>query len=122
MLSKKDLLPKLGKYCFIYGVVIAVLTSFFFAAYPLLVIYTAPILVIFGLVVGFLNVGGKETKDFLLMIVAIIIMFSMAGSGLAYLTNIKYIGAILTNIMAFILPAGVVVALRDIYHLAAPKK
>lgn len=120
--TKVSLMPKIGKYSFIYGVVIAVLTSFFFAAYPLLVLYTAPVLVILGLAVGFLNIAEKESKEFLLAILALIIMFSLAGSGIAYLTNIKYVGAILTNIMAFVMPAGVVVALKVVYSLAFPKK
>lgn len=111
---------KVGHYSFVIGVIIAILLGL---ALPLGATTTAwltSLLVVLGLIVGFMNVTGKETKEFLI-VAAILVLVSFAGAS-ENLGSVLYIGAyikgIFNGIMAFIVPATVVVGLKDILSLA----
>lgn len=112
---------RIGKYAFIIGVVIAVLLGLAIpglaGATPLL----TSLLVVLGLVVGFMNVHGKATKDFLL-IATILVLVSYASSAGAILGSVqiigKYLQGIFSSIMAFVVPAVLVVGLKAVYAMA----
>ncbi len=111
---------KVGHYSFIIGVIIAVILGL---ALPLGANTTAwltSILVVLGLIVGFLNVTGKETREFLI-VALILVLVSYAGNAVASLSDVMYIGPFLGGIfkaiMAFVVPATVVVGLKDIWSL-----
>ena len=116
---------QIGKYSFIAGVVIAVLLGL---AIPALSAANAArgwlytLLVLLGLVVGFLNVSGKETKDFLMVTVALVIVAYAAGAQISSWGDVQFVGKYLTgifgNIVAFVVPASVVVALKETWDLA----
>ena len=109
---------RVGNYSFIIGVIIAIVLGIFSlgGATPIL----ASLLVVLGLIVGFLNVTGKETKEFLLVAVVLIIATSMGGAS-ATLGGVQYIGqylsGVFTQVLAFVVPATVIVALKDIWGL-----
>ena len=112
---------KIGNYSFIVGVIIAVVLGL---AAPMLgeaTPWLVSLLIILGLIVGFLNVSGKETKEFLLVAVALVIV-AFAGSASGTLGGVLYIGQYIQGmfdaIMAFVVPATVVVGLKDIWALA----
>lgn len=111
---------KVGDWAFIIGAVLAILAGFIPSIPQVLLI-----LAILGLVVGFINVTGKETTAFL---VAAIALLTAGAGGSIILQEIQavpvtlfatYIGAILGNIVAFVAPAALVVALKEIYALAS---
>ena len=110
---------RVGNYSFIIGVIIAIVLGVFSlgTATPIL----ASLLVVLGLIVGFLNVTGKETKEFLLVAAVIIIAASMGAGAGAYLSGVTVIGNYLAGIfgqlLAFIVPATIVVGLKDIWSL-----
>jgi hypothetical protein len=109
---------RVGNYSFIIGVILAIVLGVVSlgSATP----WLASLLVVLGLVVGFLNVTGKETKEFLLVAIVLIIAAAMGGAS-ATLGGVQYIGAylsgIFTQVLAFVVPATVVVALKDIWAL-----
>ncbi len=109
---------RVGNYSFIIGVIIAIVLGIVSlgAATP----WLASLLVILGLIVGFLNVVGKETKEFLVIAAVLIIAAAMGGAA-ATLGGVEVIGAylqgIFTQLLAFVVPATVVVALKDIWRL-----
>ena len=114
---------QIGNYSFIIGVIIAVVLGL---AAPKLGTATAwlwSLLVVLGLVVGFLNVSGKETKEFLWVTVALVVV-AYAGSAQvdSWGTKVKIIGPFLkqsfNSILAFVVPASIVVALKDVWELA----
>ncbi len=96
-----------GNWAFLIGLVIALLAGF------VNIPFYALILVLLGLVVGFLNVSAKETHGFLVATVALIVAGSanlnMVWSGLTI---------ILGNIVTFMAPAALVVAIKALYELA----
>lgn len=112
---------QIGNYSFIIGVIIAVVLGLAAPALGAAQIWLASLLVVLGLIVGFLNVTGKETKEFLLVAVALVIV-AFAGSASKTLSEVQIIGpylnGIFNSILAFVVPASVVVALKDIWALA----
>ena len=103
---------KIGNYSFVVGVVIALLLGLL-SAFDVSGAYTpwlTAILVLCGLIVGFLNVTGKETKEFLLVAAVLIIAAGMGGAG-ASLSNLgapsvigilgKLVAGIFTQLLAF---------------------
>lgn len=116
---------KIGHYSFIIGVIIAVLLGLIPAtmlggSYK----WIASLLVVLGLVVGFLNVPSKETKEFLLVAVVLVITAGVGtgASSISVLKGVTVIGpwlaGVFEQLLAFIIPATVVVALKDILALA----
>lgn len=112
---------KIGSYSFIVGVIIAVILGLAASMLGDLAPWLTSLMIILGLIVGFLNVAGKETKEFLLVAVALVIV-SFAGSAGAIFGNVEIIGlyiqGVFTQIMAFVVPATVVVGLKDILAIA----
>ncbi len=101
---------QLGKWAFIVGIVICVVAG---------VIVAEPwmfwLLAILGLIVGFMNVTGEETKTFLLA--AIGLMLSATA-----VMNVPLVGvavtAVLANVVAFIAAAVLIVALKTLFEVA----
>jgi len=113
---------QIGNYSFIIGVIIAVVLGL---AAPKLGVAQAwlwSLLIVLGLVVGFLNVSGKETKEFLWVTVALVLVAYAGSAQIEKWANVQLIGpwlkAIFDSILAFVIPASVVVALKDVWELA----
>jgi hypothetical protein len=111
---------RVGNYSFIIGVIVAIVLGVFTSGLGTATPWLASLLVVLGLIVGFLNVTGKETKEFLLVGAVLIIATSMGGASAA-LGGVQYIGqylsGVFTQVLAFVVPATVVVALKDIWSL-----
>ena len=116
---------QIGNYSFIIGVIIAVVLGLAAPRLGPAETWLFSLLVVLGLVVGFLNVSGKETKEFLWVTVALVVV-AFAGSAQvnSWETKVQIIGpylkAIFDSILAFVVPASVVVALKDVWELAKP--
>ena len=104
-----------GSWAFIIGVIIAVIAGLFKGSgNPWVVL----VLVIIGLIVGILNITGKEAMSFLLASTALVII-STFGQSLGAVSYIgPYLQSILSAILAIIVPATIIVALRAIWALA----
>lgn len=112
---------KIGNYSFIVGVILAVVLGLFQPQLGPATPWLVSLVIILGLIVGFLNVTGKETKEFLLVAAVLIIAAGVGGAGQTF-GQVEIIGAylqgIFTQVLAFVVPATVVVALKDIGDLA----
>lgn len=104
-----------GKWAFIIGIIIAVISGF----------WTVPavtlVMVILGLLVGFLNVTGEETQIYLVASVALMIIGAtlLNQTVLSTLTSVlgDWLQSVLTNFVAFVTASALVVALRAIIVL-----
>ncbi len=107
---------QIGGWAFIAGVIIAILVGLV----PLdaaTTSYATLVMVVLGLVVGFLNVPDKETTPFL---IAAIALLAAGNAGLSTIPAVgSYVTNILSNIVAFVAPAAVVVALKQVYTFAS---
>ena len=101
----------LGGWAFIIGVIIAVLIGLFGTLNSLWL----GILVVLGLLVGFLNVNSAESTDYLLAAVALVIV---AAFGRDVMSGIPLLSNVLEAIMALVVPATVIVSLKAIYSFA----
>ena len=112
-----SMVAKIGSWAFIIGIIIALLVGIFTrgAGNPI----TTSILIVLGLIVGFLNVTGKETTPFLLASLALVIVASFGGDVLGKVATIgPYLQGILNAIMTFVIQATIIVSLKAIWALA----
>jgi len=115
---------KVGEIAFVLGVVLAVIIGLIGSYLGTLGPWLISLLILLGLIIGFVNIGSKETKDFVWMAVALVLVI-YAGGASGTLTTLLYVGeylsGVLSAVMAFVVPATVVVALKEIYALAQMK-
>jgi urease accessory protein UreF len=114
-MAKPTLLQKIGTWSFIGGCLIALAAGIWDLS-PVII----SILIILGLIVGFLNVTGEETTAFLLATVSLVIV---AAVGADVLGQVDVIGPtlerVLVTFITFVIPATIIVACKAIYSLAA---
>lgn len=115
---------KVGEYSFIVGVVIAIILGLALPISATIQDWLTSVLVLLGLIVGFMNVAGKESKDFL-AVATMLVIVAYAGGAAAELGKVEIIGpylrGILASILTFVVPAVVIVALKQIRALAENK-
>ena len=104
-----------GFWAFIVGLVISLVAGVFLPANGLLVL----ILVVLGIVIGFLNITPKETQALLLAAIALIVVGNAFGS-LTLLNIDKYIGGILFYVTVFVSPAAVIAAIKTLWAIGKP--
>lgn len=115
-------MESLGRWAFILGVVIAIIAGLVGGWVVSYMPWVLLVLVILGLVVGFLNLAAKEFNDFLLASIALILVGTIAN-----LVSIdivvpllgSVIQAMINNIAAFVAPAALVVSVKAVYSLAS---
>ena len=102
------MMDKIGKIAVVVGIVIAIVAGFFNFTQP----WFGWLLAVLGLVVGFMNVTGTESKTFLLAGIGLL----MVGSSV---DNVPVIGEMLTSflgyIIAFMAPAILIVSLKSLF-------
>ena len=76
-------------------------------------------LIALGTAVGLLNIKRDETQSFMLMMVSLVIISSLGGAVVAKIPTFGlYIEGILLSVLTFVIPAGVIVAFKEIIVLA----
>lgn len=104
---------KIGKIVFLAGVAIAILA----ALIPQFELYKNTILwflVCAGFLVGVLNITPKEETRFLVAVVALLVISNSLGK----LAELGWLSGLLSYVDAFVVPAGLLVALKSIWDLA----
>ncbi len=110
----------IGKYAFLGGIAIAVLAGIFAGIRNFGL--TSVALVILGLIVGYMNVGKRERLEFL---VATIALLMLGTAGITTVTALiakaitldagQMLQSILGNLVAFVSPAALIVAIESIW-------
>jgi len=104
---------KIGHWSFLIGIVLAIIAGFV----PQLQTPTITwVLVLLGLIVGFLNITAKEVQEFLIATIALVIAADAAADIIALGLTMSMI---LSNIVTFVFPAALLVALKAIWTLAS---
>ncbi len=115
MAKSKNAMEKVGAWSFIIGVILAIIAGIFFGASAVV----TSILIILGIIVGFLNITDRETSAYLLASVSLVIVTSLGGAVLGNVAVVgMYLESILGAILTFVIPAVIIVALKAIYSLA----
>jgi hypothetical protein len=120
---------KIGIYAFLLGIIIAVIVGLLatYAATSLgatTLGVTTAIVVVLGLIVGFLNISEKQITPFLIAVIALAVSGVVAGTAsLTYLNFIPTLGTLVANVVGnitmFVVPAGIVVAIKAIWDMAS---
>ena len=112
----------LGAYAFLVGVVLAIVMGLFNDSLNEAsgVFYSA--LVLIGLVVGFMNVGDKDSKTFLVASLALVIVGALGNDPLIYISKSNWVVNALRNILVSLLvlfvPATIIVALKTVFSIS----
>jgi hypothetical protein len=114
-MDKAQTLSSIGFWAFIVGLIIALVAGIFFPGNWIV----AVILLILGIIIGFLNITAKETMLFLVATIALIIV----GNAFAVITvgDIgKFLGNILSYVAALMAPAAIIVAIKALWAIGKP--
>jgi hypothetical protein len=106
-------MEKIGRWAFIAGLIITVIAGFVNVGEMGLAA-----LVVLGVIVGILNVTGKEVQPFLLGTVALMLVGAGLGS---VLSTLPYIPGILSAFVSFVAGAALIVALKEVYAITSSK-
>ena len=119
---------KVGSYAFLLGVIIALIAGIVAAADAIMgsammagaAGWIALILVILGLIVGFLNIKDKHITDFLIATIAVAMIGLVALNPATIVVDpiVVLINAIVGNIVTLVAPAALIVGLKQILSLA----
>lgn len=106
----------LGKWAFIAGLVLAILSGF------LVIPGLSLVLFLLGITVGFMNINKKDITPYLVAIIALIVVSSsimlMDEPYLATM-GLGMIKSVLANFTAFVSASGLVIAIRSILMLGS---
>ena len=104
-MAKSNVITKdqLGAWSFILGLALAIILAF-------VAVNFAWLLILLGIIVGLLNIQDKEVTQFLVAAIALIAVGSAD-------VNILGIPLILSNIVTFVSPAAVIVAVKAVYAI-----
>jgi hypothetical protein len=109
--------PKVGQYSFLAGVILALVAGLLGGIMSAAMVTL--ILVILGLIVGFLNVTAKETTGFLVASVALIVAGSANLGAITLLGIGDILASMLGYIVVFVAPAAIIVALKAVVAAAS---
>lgn len=112
----------LGAYAFLVGVIFAIIMGLSQKLFSI-TYSNAPyaFLVVLGIVIGFLNVGDRDSMTFLIASLSLVIVSGFGQSALIYVSNIPFLSsltAILAALLVMFVPATIIVALKVVFNLA----
>jgi len=105
----------IGFWAFIIGFIIAIIAGIWWPAESAFVI----VLIILGLLIGSLNITGKETLIFLVATIALIVVGQVFGP-IKVLDVGKYLDQVLSYVATLMAPAAVVVAVKALWKVGKP--
>lgn len=117
------LMKKVGHYSFLVGILLALVLALFSTslsnrASSIMLL----VLIVLGIVVGFLNITAKEMTEFLVAAIALIVMASVSTTLVIIDQYVPGLGSIMQSILSyiaiFVAPAALIVAIKAIVELA----
>lgn len=112
-----------GAYAFLFGIVLAVALGLFQSKLTAMTTAFYSLLVIIGLIVGFLNSVDKNTNTFLIASLSLVIVGGLGNNTLMFISNLSPILSSLSNILSALLvlfiPATIIVALKTVFSIAS---
>ena len=102
---------RIGSWSFLIGVILALLFGLFGSFNQGAIM----ILVLLGLVIGFLNIADEEVSPFL-MSGAVLVIVSALGQGVV--DSVPIFGNVLMALTVLFVPATIIVALKNVFSLA----
>ena len=113
--SKGSMLAMIGFWAFIVGLIIAVVGGIALPQNAMIII----VLIILGIIVGFLNITSKEIMLFLVATIALVVV----GNVFAPLTVLdigKFLGNMLSYVATLMAPAAIIAAIKALWSVGKP--
>ncbi|MEA3248641.1 MAG: hypothetical protein U9Q73_02965 [Nanoarchaeota archaeon] len=111
-----------GAYSFLIGVVLAIIIGLFNKSLESAGVLFYSTLVIVGLIVGFMNVGDKNSSTFLMASLSLVIVGALGAEPLKYIALDNYVVTSLRNVLCSLLvmfvPTTIIVALKTVFSMA----
>lgn len=112
MVKKMKILPK-G--LFIFGIMLAIIATFFSSGPKLIGLPLSTfIIVLAGFFIGIMNLKSSKTSNFLVTTIALLFM---GNAGLFVAKDIGILNGMIINILAFIGPAAILVAIKAVIEI-----
>lgn len=109
----------LGAWIFLIAVILAIVLGLFSAKLSAgMQGIVLAILILAGLIVGFMNISNGETQKFLLASVILVIVSAMGEGAIPSGMIGGFVTAILNALLVLFVPATIVVALKSIWAVA----
>ena len=118
----------MGNIAFLIGLVLCVVLGLIAWIVPAMVQEAAGlvtlVLIILGIVVGFLNINEKHRNEFLVAVIAVTLIGSITVQQLVALIPVisTVVTASFQNLVALTAPAALIVGLKQIWNLGMSKK
>ena len=103
----------IGGWAFVIGIVIAILIGIGVTLTDTII----AVLVVLGIIIGLLNIADKEVQPFMLASIGVLLASYMGGTVLAKVPYLS-LGGALQAIMAMVVPAIIIVALKEVFEIA----
>ena len=119
---------KVGSMAFLVGIILCALLGLAAWVFPAIVQGAAGlitlVLIVLGVVVGFLNINEKHRNEFLIAVVAVTLIGSITVQQSVALIPViaTLVTAVFQNIVALSAPAALIVGLKQIWNLGMSKK
>jgi len=108
-------------YVFLIGVILAVVFGLINSPEEASGIHYS-ILIVIGIIVGYINIGDENSSTFLLSSLALVIVGALGQQPLTYISNNNYVvsslRSILVSLMVLFIPATIIVSLKTVFSLA----
>ena len=114
-MSKANILSKIGFWAFIVGLIIAVIAGIVLPQNTAIII----VLIILGLIIGFLNITAKEITLFLVATIALIVVGNVF-TPLTVLDLGKFLGSMLSYVATLMAPAAIIAAVKALWAVGKP--
>ena len=113
------MIEHVGKWAFVAGLVLSIAGGFLNVQQN----YVLTVLIVLGLAVGFLNIRVKKSQEYLVAVIAILIIGSATIQAFDVLGTLYGIyTSILTSMVAFVASSGIVVAIKEILMINKVEK
>jgi len=113
--DKARIVGLVGFWAFIVGLIISLIAGLVLPGNGMVVL----VLVILGIVIGFLNITPKETQALLLAAIALIVVGN-AFAPLKLLGIDTFIAGILAYVTVLVAPAAVIAAIKTLWAIGKP--
>lgn len=110
-MAKAKNMDVVGKWAFLAGVVLAAVVG---VISPASNVWTMA-LVALGLVVGLLNITGREVTPFLISGAVLILSSALGGN---IMSTLPYAGPVFEALLLVFVPATIIVAIKNVFSLA----
>lgn len=111
-----------GAYAFLAGVILAIILGLSTPTLTKLNTIFYIILVILGILIGYLNSGDKDSTTFLFASISLVIVSGQGNSTLVFMSNITPVLSLLNDVLRALLvlfiPATIIVALKVVFSMA----